>query len=71
MQSCLKIISGNKQCVLLLCVWLTFEEHAKHAEKGKWLWKNKSKKGRLENLKSKWSEYAITKLTIIFYVIVL
>ena len=48
-----------------------FVEHAKHAEKGKWLWKNKSKKGRLENLKSKWSEYAITKLTIIFYVIVL
>lgn len=71
MQSCLKIMSGNKQCVLLLCAWLTFVEHAKHAEKGKWLWKKKSKKGRLENLKSKWSEYAITKLTIIFYVIVL
>ena len=33
--------------------------------------RKKSKKGRLENLKSKWSEYAITKLTIIFYVIVL
>lgn len=48
-----------------------FVEYVKYVEKGKWLWKNKFKKGRLENLKSKWSEYVIIKLIIIFYVIVL